>query len=110
MRDAMVAAGWVRTSINRHVSRIRHVFKRAMSSEQPQDGAPPQRASHPHRTQGQAILTPYLLRDGDDCYFSPRESEKKRRREQHDGRTTPLNCSNRPGTNRQRLPRRSRPI
>jgi integrase len=55
----------------------------------------------------QRILLPYLLRAA-DCYcFSPREAESKRRAAQHEARTTPLSCGNRPGTNRKTTPRRT---
>ncbi len=47
----------------------------------------------------QAILSKYLLRDGNSHCFSPRESEKQRRQNVHEQRTTPLSCGNRPGTN-----------
>lgn len=54
----------------------------------------------------QEVLTRYLLRPGDASCFSPRDSEKKRRAEMHTARTVPLAYGNRPGTNRQRKPRR----
>ena len=55
---------------------------------------------------GQEILRPYLLRDGSAFCFSPAESEKKRRRAQHEARKTPLQYGNRPGTNRRNTPKR----
>jgi integrase len=55
---------------------------------------------------GQALLLPYLLRASDAFCFSPRDSEAKRRTEQHEARQTPLSCGNRPGTNRSARPRR----
>lgn len=54
----------------------------------------------------QAVLRPYLLRDKETYCFSPQDSERKRRREQHEQRATPLSCGNRPGTNRKAQPRR----
>ena len=48
----------------------------------------------------QEILAPYLLRPSTKCCFSPKESEKKRLRELHVKRRTPLSCGNKPGTNR----------
>lgn len=54
----------------------------------------------------QAILRPYLLREKEAYCFSPTESERKRRRSQHEERLTPLRCGNRPGTNRKRHPKR----
>ncbi|HUG68746.1 MAG TPA: site-specific integrase [Pirellulaceae bacterium] len=55
----------------------------------------------------QDILRPYLLRDAPACCFCPVDSERKRRREAHEQRVTPLNYGNRPGTNRKRKPKRS---
>ena len=54
----------------------------------------------------QDILRPYLLRSEESFCFSPADSEKKRRTEQHENRKTPLSCGNRPGTNRKRNPKR----
>lgn len=48
----------------------------------------------------QAILRPYLLRAADAYCFSPVDSERKRRREAHEARKTPLKYGNRPGSNR----------
>ncbi len=58
-------------------------------------------------TRGQQILLPYLLRAADAYCFSPTEADGKRRAAQHERRTTPLSCGNRPGTNRRRTPRRT---
>ncbi|CAD7694866.1 unnamed protein product [Ostreobium quekettii] len=55
---------------------------------------------------GQEVLRPYLLRTDDAYCFSPSESEKRRRDEQHAGRSTPLSCGNRPGASRRRSPAR----
>lgn len=55
----------------------------------------------------QEILLPYLLREGTDYCFSPVDSEKKRRAEQHAARTTPLSCGNRPGSQKKRKPKRA---
>ncbi len=56
---------------------------------------------------GQDLLRPYLLREKETHCFCPVESEKKRRQELHESRTTPLSCGNRPGTNRKRKPKRT---
>ncbi len=45
----------------------------------------------------QAIVAPLLLRGADEYIFSPRDSERTRRREAHENRTTPMNQGNRPG-------------
>jgi len=55
----------------------------------------------------QAVLRPYLLREKTAYCFAPQDSERKRRREMHDNRQTPLEYGNRPGTNRKRKPKRS---
>jgi integrase len=66
-----------------------------------------------HRTlyvgpKAQAVLKPYLLRGADDACFSPQESERQRLEAVHAKRVTPLNCGNRPGTNRiARKPRKA---
>lgn len=57
--------------------------------------------------QAQDVLRPYLLRDSQAYCFSPTDSERKRRQEQHEHRTTPLGYGNRPGTNRKRRPKRT---
>ncbi len=57
--------------------------------------------------QAQAVLRPYLLRDQSSCCFSPADSERKRRTQQHAERITPASCGNRPGTNRKRKPNRT---
>lgn len=56
---------------------------------------------------GQDILRPYLLREKESHCFSPADSERKRREELHECRSTPLSYGNRPGTNRKRKPKRS---
>jgi len=56
---------------------------------------------------GQALLNCYLLRNADAFCFSPKEAEAERRARQHAGRTTPLSCGNRPGSNRRSCPRRA---
>lgn len=55
----------------------------------------------------QAVLRPYLLREKTSYCFTPQDSERKRRREQHENRQTPLQYGNRPGTNRKRKPKRT---
>jgi len=55
----------------------------------------------------QDMLRPYLLREEQAYYFAPSDSERKRRREQHEQRVTPLKYGNRPGSNRKRKPKRS---
>jgi integrase len=55
----------------------------------------------------QNVLRPYLLRDETAYCFSPMDSERRRRRDRHEERSTPLTYGNRPGTNRKRKPRRS---
>ena len=57
--------------------------------------------------QAQAILCKYLLRAENAACFSPIESEKQRLEAKHDARVTPLNCGNKPGSNRVRTPRRT---
>lgn len=54
----------------------------------------------------QVILRPYLLRAKESYCFAPADSERKRREEAHEQRTTPLKYGNRPGTNRRRKPKR----
>jgi len=54
----------------------------------------------------QAILLPYLLRPSDAFCFVPRESEARRRAMASEARKTPLSCGNKPGSNRQRKPKR----
>lgn len=56
---------------------------------------------------GQDILRPYLLREKTSYCFSPADSERKRRAEQHASRKTPLSCGNTPGTNRKAKPKRT---
>jgi integrase len=54
----------------------------------------------------QAVLGPYLLRGSDEFCFSPAESVARRRAIQHANRKTPLSCGNKPGSNRQRHPKK----
>jgi len=54
--------------------------------------------------QSQEVLRPYLLRDSQAYCFAPVDGERKRRREQHAQRKTPISYGNRPGTNRKRKP------
>lgn len=54
----------------------------------------------------QEVLRPYLLRASDAYCFQPCESEKRRREEVHELRTTPLSCGNTPGSNRVKHPAR----
>ena len=54
----------------------------------------------------QEVITPYLLRSAESYCFSPAESEWKRLKEAHAKRKTSLRCGNKPGTNRQRKPKR----
>ncbi|MDZ4852265.1 MAG: site-specific integrase [Pirellulaceae bacterium] len=49
-------------------------------------------------TRAQAILAPFLLRGEDEFCFSPIEAEKRRRKEKHIARKTPLSCGNKPGS------------
>ncbi len=55
----------------------------------------------------QDVLRPYLLRDKEVYCFSPADSERKRRAEQHEQRVTLLSCGSKPGSNRKRSPKRS---
>ena len=57
--------------------------------------------------QAQDVLRPYLLRPSEAYCFSPEESERKRRAEATEARTTPEGQGNRPGTNRKRRPKRT---
>lgn len=56
----------------------------------------------------QEILAPYLLRAESGYLFSPRDSEKRRRKRQHADRVTPMNQGTRPkaGNKYQRLGKR----
>ena len=54
----------------------------------------------------QEILLSYLLRSPTAFCFSPRDSERQRRAEQHANRKTPLSYGNRPGTNQTAKPKR----
>lgn len=56
---------------------------------------------------GQSILLRYLARDPEAYCFRPCDSEAKRRAAAHVARKTLLSCGNRPGTNRQRKPKRT---
>lgn len=58
------------------------------------------------RMRAQAVLLPYLERDVYLHCFRPCESESRRRAAVHAARTTPLKYGNRPGTNRQKNPKR----
>jgi len=55
---------------------------------------------------GQKILKPFLTTNTQQYLFSPAAAEAKRRAERHAKRKTPLNCGNRPGSNRKRRPRK----
>jgi integrase len=57
--------------------------------------------------EAQKILSRYLSSDSREFCFSPSDSEKDRRGRMHAARKTPLNCGNRPGTNRSSKPKRS---
>ncbi len=55
----------------------------------------------------QQVVGPFLAgRPTDAFLFSPAEAEAERRTAQHERRTTPLSCGNRPGSNRKRSPKR----
>ena len=54
----------------------------------------------------QEVIRPFLKDDPDAFLFSPREAMAYRWRRDHDGRVTPLDQGNRPGTNRKRDPRK----
>jgi hypothetical protein len=54
-----------------------------------------------------AVLTRYLARGPEMYCFRPIDSESKRRAEQHEARTTPISCGNRPGSNRKRRPKKA---
>ena len=54
----------------------------------------------------QAILSPYLDKKATDCCFSPMDSEKYRRTLLTQARVTPKTRGNRPGSNRQKSPKR----
>ena len=55
----------------------------------------------------QAVLLRYLARDTGTFCFRPVDSEAKRRSLSHAARRTPLTYGNRPGTNRQRRPKKT---
>lgn len=55
---------------------------------------------------GQGVLLKYLARAAETYCFRPRDSEAKRRADQHANRETPLSCGNRPGSNRKASPLR----
>ena len=50
--------------------------------------------------EGQAVLSPYLLRPSDSFCFSPQEAVKQQLEKQHAERVTPLKYGNRPGFSR----------
>jgi integrase len=52
----------------------------------------------------QQVLAPFLKLDPIAYLFSAAEAEQQRRETMHATRKTPLNCGNRPGTNRKRRP------
>lgn len=54
----------------------------------------------------QEVLAPYLLRGAEEFCFSPRAAVEERRERDHANRQVPLSCGNRPGTNRQKNPKR----
>jgi integrase len=56
--------------------------------------------------EAQAVLLRYLARNQEAYCFQPRDSEAKRRAAATEARSTPLSCGNRPGSNRQRRPKR----
>lgn len=56
---------------------------------------------------GQDVLRPYLLRPSESRCFSPSDSERKRRREVHERRVTPMSCGNKPGSNCKRRSNRT---
>jgi len=53
------------------------------------------------------ILRPWLRTDLESYLFSPAEAEAHRRHQLQLARKTPLSCGNRPGTNKQRKPRKA---
>ncbi|HEX5137946.1 MAG TPA: site-specific integrase [Planctomycetota bacterium] len=55
----------------------------------------------------QAVLIPFLLRDGHAYCFSPKEAEAERRAALHEERVTPPTCGNTPGSNRRADPRKT---
>ncbi|HEV2294221.1 MAG TPA: site-specific integrase [Tepidisphaeraceae bacterium] len=54
----------------------------------------------------QALLAPFLKPELSAHVFSPIEAEAERLEALHAKRKTPMSCGNRPGTNRQRAPKR----
>ncbi len=54
----------------------------------------------------QQMLRPFLKADLNAPIFSPAESEEQRLEALHKERKTPLNCGNRPGTNKKRHPKK----
>lgn len=54
----------------------------------------------------QDVLRSYLLREATSYCFCPMDSERKRRREAHAHRVTPIGYGNRPGTNKSGKPKR----
>lgn len=78
-------------------------------------GYAPQRHKTQHRgharviylgPQAQAIIRDFFKPDLAAYLFSPADAERERREAQHEARKTPLNCGNRPGSNRARKPKR----
>lgn len=57
--------------------------------------------------QAQGVLLRYLARDAEAYCFRPCDSEAKRLAARHAARKVPLSCGNKPGTNRQRKPKRT---
>ena len=54
----------------------------------------------------QEILTPFMLRPDDAYMLSPQDAMREWLEEKHAQRSTPLNCGNRPGTNKKPQPER----
>jgi integrase len=57
--------------------------------------------------QAQGVLLRYLARDCEAYCFRPCDSEAKRLAARHAARKTPLSCGNKPGSHRQRKPKRT---
>jgi len=55
----------------------------------------------------QKILMPYLLRAEADYCFSPADARRKQLEARHERRKVPMNCGNRPGSNKQTKPKRT---
>lgn len=56
--------------------------------------------------QAQKVLRPWLRTNLQEFLFQPREAEAWRREQLHHQRKTPLNCGNRPGSNRCEAPQK----